>query len=332
MSMFAPATKKQLKARITLDGPAGSGKTYTALRFAMALAQGGRVAVIDTEHRSASKYVGESPDGFPWEFSVCEMEHYAPSTYTQVVRSAGLEGFAVIVVDSLSHAWEGVGGALDQVDKKKDGGNSFTAWKDVTPQHREMVETLLSCPAHLIVTMRTKMEYVLEERENARGRKVMAPKKVGMQPIQRAGMEYEFDVVCDLDVDHVLTVSKTRCSAIDGAKATKPGPGFVDPVLAWLSTGEVAVPATQPAFAQPTGVALTGVTDPHSVKVDTDACGDVIADKIKAAAQQAQVPIETIKQIMANFGVQRLAQLRLEDAYELLGKLERRSTDKQAPF
>jgi hypothetical protein len=219
--MFQPATRRKLKLRMAVLGPSGSGKTYTALRFAAAF--GNRIAVIDSEHRSASKYIGESPDGTPWTFDSCELTNFAPTTYTQVIKEAGRQGYDVLVIDGLSQAWEGVGGALDQIDRKSaNGGNSFTAWKDVTPQHREMIETILACPCHVIATMRTKTEYVLEEQVSKSGRSIVVPKKVGMAPVQRAGMEYEFDVVADMDLEHVLTISKTRCPALDGAKVVKP--------------------------------------------------------------------------------------------------------------
>lgn len=346
--MFRKATKKKLRARIALDGPAGSGKTYTALRFAFALAQagGGRVAVIDTEHRSASKYQGEAPDGTPWDFDVCELEHYAPSTYTQVLRAAGAEGYDVVVIDSLSHAWEGVGGALDQVDKK--GGNSFTAWKDVTPQHREMIEAILGCPCHVIATMRTKTEYVLEEQTNKQGKTVQVPRKIGMAPIQRAGMEYEFDVVCDLDLSHTLTVSKSRCSALDGKKAVSPGAPFVAPLLTWLGSGvdapaeELAAPKfekpqqtaeTQPAEQSGGGVKLSGQrkVDPRNMKA-TDPCGEEFAGLIKQAAQAVDLPREKLVAILSRHGVARLADLPLKEADKLRAKLEAMALEKSVPF
>jgi hypothetical protein len=250
--MFKAATRKKLKLRMAIDGPSGSGKTYTALRLAFGL--GSKIAVIDTEHRSASKYLGESPDGVPWQFDCCELEggQYAPSTYTQIIKEAGRAGYDVLVIDSLSNAWEGAGGALDIVDRK--GGNSFTAWKDVTPLHREMVEAILACPCHVIATMRSKMEYILEEETNKQGKTITVPKKIGMAPIQRQGMEYEFDIVADIDLSHTLTVSKSRCSAVDGLKAIKPGAAMVGPIKDWLETGmAVEEPAEAVVIQQPTG-------------------------------------------------------------------------------
>lgn len=271
MGMFQKATREKLKLRMALVAPPKSGKTFCGLTFAFALAgPSGRVFVIDTENRSASKYAGDSPHGIPWNFEACELRHFAPSTYTAAIKAAANEGADVLLIDSLSHAWEGVGGALDQVDKKSSQtGNSFTAWKDVTPQHREMIETIIGAPLHVIVTMRTKMEYVLEETINRSGKKVTAPRLVGLAPVQRQGMEYEFDIVCDLDVDHTLKVGGTRCRPIDGLVVSRPGPEFMEPVIKWLNEG--VRPVSPPSTASfvppspPTPAVPTATNDPTHV-------------------------------------------------------------------
>lgn len=231
---FRKATREQLRLRMAIDGPSGSGKTYTALEFAHAM--GGRIAVIDTEARSASKYVGVNG----WEFDCVDLESFAPSEYAAWIEEAGRQGYDVLVVDSLSHAWEGRGGALDLIDQSSEK-NRFTAWKDVTPMHRRMIDAILRSPCHVIVTMRTKTEHILEQDERGK----MVPKKVGTAPIQRAGVEYEFDVVADLDLSHILTVSKTRCPSIDGEIVARPTGTFMAKVKDWLEQG-VAVERERP--------------------------------------------------------------------------------------
>ena len=236
MFQFKQATKQQSKLRMTLDGPAGSGKTFTALRFGHFLARGGKIAVIDTERGSASKYVGESPDGQPWAFDVAELTTFAPSNYVEVINAAGLAGYAVLIIDSMSHAWEGKGGALEMRDKasaEQRTKNDFTAWRAVTPEHNRLVDAILQSSMHVICTMRSRIEYVLEEDD--KGKKT--PRKVGMAPIQRPGMEYEFDLVADIDIDHNVRISKSRCSAMADATANRPGPSFISPLVAWLESG-----------------------------------------------------------------------------------------------
>jgi len=227
---------------MAIDGPSGSGKTYTALIAAFVMAgDGGRVAVIDTERGSAAKYA----DRFP-EFDVLELRTFSPQTYTEAIKIAGEAGYDVLVVDSLSHAWEGEEGALDQVDKMaaRGGGNSYTAWRDVTPMHRRMVDAILQSPCHVIATMRSKMEYVLEP--DAKGR--MVPKKVGLSPIQRQGTEYEFDIVADMDINHKLVISKSRAPVMDGLEEVKPNARWFAPLRDWLMDG---APATQTPSPSP---------------------------------------------------------------------------------
>jgi hypothetical protein len=231
------ATRKQLKLRMALDGPSGSGKTYTALRFAFTLASSpDKVGVIDTENRSASKFIGEHPDGFPWEFSVVELDSFHPQYYIDSIAAFEAAGTEVLVIDSLSHAWDGVDGLLELHDKatrSSRSGNSWTAWRDVTPFHNRLIQAILRSKMHIIATMRSKMDYVQEKDEKGNTQ----IKKVGMAPIQRAGMEYEYDIVCDMDWGHNLLVSKSRCNPIDGKMEFKPGPSFMVPVKAWLDEG-----------------------------------------------------------------------------------------------
>lgn len=232
MALFKKATKLQLKLRLALLGPTGSGKTFTALRIAKGL--GGKIAVIDTERRSASKYSGE------FDFDVLELESFSADKYVEAIKAAEAEGYDVLVIDSLSHAWMGKDGSLETVDKiakRSQTGNSFVAWRDVTPMHNTLVDTILSARMHVIVTMRVKMEYVLEE--DSRGKKT--PRKIGLQPQQRDGVEYEFDVIADIDQEHNFIVSKTRCRALDGLVVKNAGEDVADRLKAWLSDGEAVV-------------------------------------------------------------------------------------------
>jgi hypothetical protein len=244
---FVKAVKSQVKLRLALDGPSGSGKTYTALIAATVLAKGGKIAVIDTERKSSSLYSDK------FSFDAVFLDTFSPKSYIDMIKAAEENGYAVIVIDSLSHAWEGEGGALDMVDaatRRSQSGNSYTAWKDVTPIHRKLIDAMLQSPCHIIATMRTKVEYVIET--NDRGKSV--PRKVGMAPIQRQGMEYEFTIVGDMDTDHNLIISKSRCDFFADKVENKPSAKFFEPLMSWLNSGapvKTAEPANQPAPAQP---------------------------------------------------------------------------------
>ena len=230
MFTFKKAQRSQRKARIGLIGPSGSGKTYTALTLAAGLAgPGGRIAVIDTENNSAALYADE------FEFDVLNLDTFSPEVYVQAIRAAEAAGYDVLIIDSLSHAWVGKEGALEQVDKaaRRYQGNTYAAWRDVTPMHNALVDAMVRCKCHLIVTMRAKTEYVVEKDEKGKS----IPRKVGMAPIQRDGLEYEFDIVADMDIDNNLIVSKTRYKPLTGAVISKPKSDLGREILAWLESG-----------------------------------------------------------------------------------------------
>jgi DNA polymerase III delta prime subunit len=277
---FVRATKEQARLRLALVGPPGSGKTFTALAVAQALVSASRrVAVIDTERGSASKYA----DLFSFDTDA-SFEDFSPRTYVRKLREAEDAGYSVIVIDSLSHAWVGRGGALDQVDREKSRGNSFTAWKDVTPQQNALVDAILSSKAHVVCTMRTKVEYVLEM--NEKGKSV--PRKVGTAPVQREGLEYEFDVVGEMTTANDLIISKTRCPALSGAVFHQPGADLAKILREWLSTTDrsdgaiesetVAVPAYSPAPA----MAPIGATAEEQIATLCTAC-DSLAELRRSA-------------------------------------------------
>jgi hypothetical protein len=250
---FKRATKEQAKLRLALIGLAGSGKSYSALAVGTHLVPGGRVAVIDTERGSASLYADR------FAFDVLELERHSPGDYCEAIAAAEEAGYDVIIIDSLSHAWAGKDGALEQVDKiaKREGrSNNFTAWRDVTPQHNRLVDAMLSSKAHVIATMRSKMEYVLEKDEKGKS----SVRKVGLAPIQRDGLDYEMSVVGDLNLNHELVISKSRCSAVPvGEIIAEPGEKLARKLREWLGSG--VAPAAKVADApkaEPVADALNG--------------------------------------------------------------------------
>jgi hypothetical protein len=247
---FKPATKTQAKLRMALIGPAGSGKTMTALKIAQRLAEhaGKPIAFIDTEHGSASKYADLVP------FDVMELTSFHPERYIEAINAAQGAGYGVLVIDSLSHAWMGKDGALqlvDQATKRQKTANSYTAWGDVTPLHNALIEAMLSARLHIIVTMRSKMEYVQEKDANGKTR----VRKIGLQPVQRDGMEFEFDVVADIDTDNLLIVGKTRCPSLAEYQMRKAGAETADHLIAWLSDGAPLAPP-RPTLVEPEKISI----------------------------------------------------------------------------
>lgn len=240
---FSKAVKTQAKLRLAIAGPSGSGKTYTALAISKTLANGGRVAMVDTEHGSASKYA----DLF--DFDVMELEPpFHPDRFVRAVAEAAQAGYAVIILDSLTHAWSGTGGLLDEVDKiarQMRNPNSFAAWKDATPIQNRLVDAIIQAPIHIIATMRSKQEYVLSTDERGK----QTPKKVGMTPQQRDGFEYEFDVFGEMDIDNTLLITKTRCPALTGGVYKRPGADVAAILNTWLQGAPA--PERKPISAQP---------------------------------------------------------------------------------
>jgi energy-coupling factor transporter ATP-binding protein EcfA2 len=231
---FTKATKKAAKGRIAIDGPSGSGKTYTALMLAQVL--GDRIAVIDTEHGSASKYA----DLF--NFDTLHLHRYSPQILIDALAAAGSAGYEVVVVDSLSHFWMGTDGMLEQVDKAAKSSqdrHGMSGWKIMRPVERQMVESLLAYPGHVICTLRVKTDWV--EGENSRGKRQMM--KVGTKAEQREGLEYEFDLVASMDLHNELTVGKSRCPALSGEIVDRPGVAFAETFKRWLDDGESAGPS-----------------------------------------------------------------------------------------
>jgi hypothetical protein len=232
---FVDAVRSASKARIALCGPSGSGKTYTALTLATRLSD--NVAVIDTERGRAQLYVGING----WKFKTFVPQTFAPAALTEALAVADAAGIGCIVVDSLTHYWSGVDGMLEQVDKKGKSGGNFGGWKEMRPDERRMIDALAQFSGHVIVTMRVKTEYVVED--NANGKK--APRKIGLKPDQREGIDYEFDVVADLDPDNTLSVSKTRIPSLAQAVISKPGPELADQILSFLEEGDTLPTASE---------------------------------------------------------------------------------------
>jgi len=222
--MFKKAERKQAKLRLALAGPSGSGKTYSALLLAQGL--GGRIAVLDTEHGSASLYADLV------DFDAMELHApYSPERYIDVITAAEQAGYDTLIIDSYSHEWTGSGGCLEineTVAHQKFRGNTWAAWNETTPRHRRLTDKILTSSLHIICTMRSKTETVQGE-----GKKIL---KLGMKSEQRDGTDYEFTVVLDLTHDgHTATASKDRTKLFDQPELISADTGAR--LLAWLNSG-----------------------------------------------------------------------------------------------
>lgn len=241
MSGFVKASKAEARGRIAMAGPSGSGKTYTALIWAAVLAAGGPVALIDTERGSSQKYA----DLFDFDVQFVGAPYHPDKLITALGESAEA-GYPVTIVDSLSHFWSGQGGVLEIVDdaKSRFRGNSHAAWQVGTPIQQRMVDALLTHPGHLIAAMRSKTEWLLQEGANGKTQ----PVKVGLAPQQRDGIEYEFDLMLDIDLEHRSMVGKTRFADFtDRVFAKGEADAAAGEFAKWLTEGEPLAPLDEAA-------------------------------------------------------------------------------------
>lgn len=251
------ATKKAAKARIGIYGVSGSGKTWTALLIAEVLANGGKIGALDTEAGSMSKYA----DRFAF-FPATMKKPFSPDRFVQFVDAANASDIDVLVIDGASPFWEGVGGILAIVDESR-ARSSSGGWKDGTPQQQRIVEAIVNCRPHVIVTMRAKSDSspVKDERTGK-----VSVRKIGLKPTQRDGFEYEFDFLLYLDQDHSATIEKARMHGQVGLRIDADHDAEVQPIVtwardvaAWLSEGVADDP---PPVAPVTPPTVTPATPP----------------------------------------------------------------------
>lgn len=236
--MFSPAARSRATLKLALTGPSGSGKTKSALLLAEGLAPKGKIALIDSENDSASLYADSH------KFDTAPI--YPPYTvekYIKAIRFAEQSGYDVLIIDSLSHPWSGEGGLLQQKEAlDQRGGNSYTNWAKITPLYEQLISAILHSKIHIICTMRSKQDYVMVE--NSKGKQ--APMKVGLAPVQREGLEYEFTAVLDIAMNHEAVASKDRTGLFGGGKMFKITQAQGKELRDWLSSA-AAQPSNEPS-------------------------------------------------------------------------------------
>jgi hypothetical protein len=287
MAGFKRATKATALLRGAFFGPSGAGKTFTALSVAPGLAgPGGRIALIDTERGSASKY----SDRF--EFDVLELADQTVDGYVQAVSLAAAERYPVLVIDSLSHGWQSLLEEVEKLAKAKYRGNTWSAWSEGTPLQRKLVRAILDYPGHVIATMRSKTEWITVD--DGKGRK--APQRVGLAPEQGKGIEYEFDLLVEISTDHIANVIKDRTGKFQDKLIEKPGKEFGAALAAWLADGAPdQAPAPAPVrlepraqVAEPPQPLFDQIMDYIATAKDVRTLGK-ISDRIDVLASEGQL-------------------------------------------
>lgn len=238
------ATRKQVKLRLGLSGPSGSGKTASALLLAFGMTKDwNKIAVIDSENESASLYSDfKLPNGQTiGQFNTISISApFKPEKYSEAIKACEDAGMEVIIIDSITHEWNGKGGCLDiheEVTKKMKVPNSFTAWADVTPRHQAFIDSILQSKCHIITTVRSKTEYIMSEKN---GKQV--PQKMGMAAVTRDGFEYELSVSLDIDIEHKASSSKDRTGLFMDKAPFVVTPETGKAILDWCTSGEIPEP------------------------------------------------------------------------------------------
>jgi nucleoside-triphosphatase THEP1 len=242
--MFKKATRKQAKIKLAVTGASGSGKTYSALRLAKGLADGKKVAVIDTENGSASLY----SDRF--DFDTLDLSPpFTHDKFISAISAAETAGYEVLVIDSASHIWEGILEYKSKLDGR--GGNSYTNWADAGNKFKGILDAVLQSKLHVICCLRSKMDHVIDK--DSSGRTTI--KKVGMAPIMRDGIEYEFTTVLDVDMSHQASASKDRTGMFtDKIFQVTEDTGKM--ISQWLSTASAPEPEAPKPAATPLDVQI----------------------------------------------------------------------------
>lgn len=226
MSNLRKATRQKAKIRLGLSAVSGGGKTYTALLIAYGICgDWSKVAVIDTENNSADLYAHLG------SYSVLPITApYTPESYIKAIKECEDAEMEVIIIDSITHEWDGKGGILDIHNSMT--GNSFTNWAKLTPRHQSFIDAILQSKCHVITTVRRKQDY---EMTNEGGK--LKVEKAGLKEVTREGFEYELTVNLELDTKHNATSSKDRTGLFMDKPAFVPTVATGQMIAEWCESG-----------------------------------------------------------------------------------------------
>jgi hypothetical protein len=230
------AERKKAFIKMALQSCAGGGKTYSALLLAHGLCNNWqKIAVIDAENNSASLYAHLGP------YNVLNLEPpFSPERYIEAIQVCLKADIEVIIIDGISPEWDYI---IEEHSKLT--GNSFTNWGKFTPRHNAFIQQMLQSKAHIIATIRTKQDYVLNEKNGK-----MIPEKVGLKGVMRDSTDYEFTLVFDLDVKHCATASKDRTSLFMDLPAFQISQETGKILSVWCNQGKVQEKDREDTFVQ----------------------------------------------------------------------------------
>lgn len=221
------ATRQKAKIRLGLSAVSGGGKTFSALLIAKGLTGDlSKVAIIDTENGSADLYEHLG------DYNVLTLHApYAPERYIDAIKSCEAAGMEVIIIDSITHEWDGEGGILQIADSMS--GNSFANWAKLTPRHQSFINSMLQSSAHIITTVRRKQDYEMTKGQDGK----VKVEKAGLKEVTREGWEYELTINLQLDQKHHATASKDRTGLFMDKPEFIPSEKTGEMILEWCESG-----------------------------------------------------------------------------------------------
>lgn len=223
-NLIRKATRQKAKIRLGLSAVSGGGKTYSALLIASGMTTWDKIGIIDTEH-SADLY------SHLGEYSVLTLEApYSPERYIEAIKACEEMGMEVIIIDSITHEWDGEGGCLAIQDQL---GGRYQDWAKVTPRHQAFINTIIRSKCHIITTVRRKQDYDMTTDGNGKAK----VEKVGLKEITREGFEYELTLNLEMDTKHNATASKDRTGLFMGKPAFVPTKETGEAILQWCESG-----------------------------------------------------------------------------------------------
>lgn len=226
MANLRKATRQKAKIRLGLSAVSGGGKTFSAILIAKGLTNDlSKVVVIDTENNSADLYAHLG------DYSVLPLSApYTPESYIAAIKECEAAGMEVIIIDSITHEWDGKGGCL-QIQEQL--GGKYQDWAKVTPRHQAFIDAILQSKCHVITTVRRKQDYEMNKGSDGK----LKVEKAGLKEITREGFEYELTANLELDTRHNATASKDRTGLFMGQPSFVPSEETGKAILAWCESG-----------------------------------------------------------------------------------------------
>lgn len=219
------ATRQKAKIRLGFSSVSGGGKTYSALLVASGMTSWDKIAVIDTENMSADLY------SHLGEYNVLTIQApFTPEKYIEAIKECESAGMEVIIIDSITHEWDGKGGCLEIVDKL---GGRYQDWGKVTPRHQAFIDAILQCKSHIFTTVRRKQDYEMSKDKDGK----IKVEKVGMKEVTREGFEYELTANLELDTRHNATATKDRTGLFIDKPSFVPSAETGRALLQWCNSG-----------------------------------------------------------------------------------------------